>query len=337
MEGWVGLSTTTVSKQSVQDRYVKAINVLAAQVVTHHWTTGAQGCVELTSSRSASRNANHWATESAYICYVKTKWWRTDSGRTDTGINSLYCCRTDVYYYIIKMSPSSFSVCLSLFRLSVCRVRLRCVKTAERMISCSGCRLSGNEGTCRESRITNGEWEKKWGKFCQLLLVYSKYKNIAGIQCGLRQGTLATCCITSRGHTLQKVDETTSLARDTQASSAIIARQCCGTTHIYRQCCWWVSVHCIGRVNLTDADYCDRWSLRLSVCHARGLCKICWTDKRPVWVGDFPTTHCIRWALVEYWSSYGKGKEMRERYRNVADIRCGLRHITLASYFDVNH
>jgi len=60
MEGCVGLGTTTASKQSAQGRYVTAITVLlAAQAFMPHWATGAQGSVELTTSRAASYDANH--------------------------------------------------------------------------------------------------------------------------------------------------------------------------------------------------------------------------------------------------------------------------------------
>jgi len=48
IEGWVGLGTTTVSKLSVQDRYVTAITV----AITPQWAIGAQGGVELTSCPS---------------------------------------------------------------------------------------------------------------------------------------------------------------------------------------------------------------------------------------------------------------------------------------------
>jgi len=38
--------------------------LLAAQAVTPHWATGARELsIELTTSRAASRDANHWATE----------------------------------------------------------------------------------------------------------------------------------------------------------------------------------------------------------------------------------------------------------------------------------
>jgi len=36
MEGWVGLGTTTVSKQSAQDRYWQLSQLLAVQTVTPH-------------------------------------------------------------------------------------------------------------------------------------------------------------------------------------------------------------------------------------------------------------------------------------------------------------
>jgi len=37
--------------------------MLVAQAITLHWATGAQESVELTTSRAASRDANHWVTQ----------------------------------------------------------------------------------------------------------------------------------------------------------------------------------------------------------------------------------------------------------------------------------
>jgi len=64
MEGWVGLGTTMVSKQSVQDFYVMVIAVVSClnrHTTLGSWSRRAMG-VELTSSRAVSREANHWVT-----------------------------------------------------------------------------------------------------------------------------------------------------------------------------------------------------------------------------------------------------------------------------------
>jgi len=58
MGGWDGLGTTDVSKQSKTATW-RLSQLLAAQAVTPHWKTGSQGSVELTTSRAASRDANH--------------------------------------------------------------------------------------------------------------------------------------------------------------------------------------------------------------------------------------------------------------------------------------
>jgi len=64
-----------VSKQSAQNHYVTAITdsqLLADQAITPHWATEAQGLsIELTISRVASRNANHWAIESPVKLFVR--------------------------------------------------------------------------------------------------------------------------------------------------------------------------------------------------------------------------------------------------------------------------
>jgi len=54
-------------------------------------------------------------------------------------------------------------------------------------------------------------------------------------------------------------------------------------------------------------DYCARWSRCLSVSLSRGrIVQNGWTDRRPVWSGDFwgPKKHCIRWAPLPH----GEGK-----------------------------
>jgi len=69
----IGLSTTTVSKQSVQERYVTGITAVSCS--NRHASLGNWGApaisVELTTSRAVSRDANHWATESAKTNYMR--------------------------------------------------------------------------------------------------------------------------------------------------------------------------------------------------------------------------------------------------------------------------
>jgi len=71
MEGWVGLSTMTASKQSAQDRYVTAVTVISCssrRASLGNWSTG-EPSIELTTSRATSRDANHWAIESPMLSF----------------------------------------------------------------------------------------------------------------------------------------------------------------------------------------------------------------------------------------------------------------------------
>jgi len=60
MEGWVGLGTTTVSKQSVQDRYVTNIAMLAVQTVTPHWTSGRTQLSHSCYTEHRGQTSNSW-------------------------------------------------------------------------------------------------------------------------------------------------------------------------------------------------------------------------------------------------------------------------------------
>jgi len=69
MEGWVGLGTTTVSKQSAQDRYVMDITaLLAIHTVTPHWASEhkqlAHSCYPEWTARHQINGycTNHYAT-----------------------------------------------------------------------------------------------------------------------------------------------------------------------------------------------------------------------------------------------------------------------------------
>jgi len=70
MEGWVGLGTTMVSKQSAQDRYVAEITVLLrpSRLIVKLETQQAMS-VELTTSCAVSRDSNHYDTESPALVY----------------------------------------------------------------------------------------------------------------------------------------------------------------------------------------------------------------------------------------------------------------------------
>jgi len=46
MEGWVGLGTTTASKQSAQDTW-RLSQLLATQAVTPHWSAGERRTYDL--------------------------------------------------------------------------------------------------------------------------------------------------------------------------------------------------------------------------------------------------------------------------------------------------
>jgi len=63
MEGWVGLGTTTVSKQSTQNRYVTGITAVSCSTAMPHRQLERSGYGRRTHDLS-SRDANHWATES---------------------------------------------------------------------------------------------------------------------------------------------------------------------------------------------------------------------------------------------------------------------------------
>jgi len=66
MEGWVSLKITALSKQSLPKTATWQLSqLLAAQTATPNWAIGAQESVELGTFRAASRDANHWVTESA--------------------------------------------------------------------------------------------------------------------------------------------------------------------------------------------------------------------------------------------------------------------------------
>jgi len=65
MEGWVGLGTTTVSKQSAQNRYVTAITAVSCwsrYASQDNWSTGDRGTHDLSGCKP---RRYHWATESA--------------------------------------------------------------------------------------------------------------------------------------------------------------------------------------------------------------------------------------------------------------------------------
>jgi len=66
MEGWVGLGTTIVIKQSAQDRYVMEVALLAGQTSCASlgsWSAVAKSIESLT-AWTTSNDANHWTTES---------------------------------------------------------------------------------------------------------------------------------------------------------------------------------------------------------------------------------------------------------------------------------
>jgi len=78
----------------------------------------------------------------------------------------------------------------------------------------------------------------------------------------------------------------------------------------------WPSIT-IGCANIWHADYCDRWSWRLSgnLSVTQGMCKNGWTDRRPVWAGPVETLGDPRNAVVDV----GEGEL----------VQCGLCQITL--------
>jgi len=61
MEGWVGLGTTTVSKQSVQDCYMTAVSCSSRNASLGNWSTGEHRTHKLSGRRP---QYYHWATES---------------------------------------------------------------------------------------------------------------------------------------------------------------------------------------------------------------------------------------------------------------------------------
>jgi len=61
MEDWAGLGTTTVSKQSAQDRYVTEMTVI--RYSDRHASPQQAMSVQLMISRAECHDANHYATE----------------------------------------------------------------------------------------------------------------------------------------------------------------------------------------------------------------------------------------------------------------------------------
>jgi len=76
--GWVGLVTTTVSKQSAEDRYVMEITVVSCSdrhALPGNWKRSKMNMsVEPTTSRAESRDANHWVTESPNCSDSFARW-----------------------------------------------------------------------------------------------------------------------------------------------------------------------------------------------------------------------------------------------------------------------